>query len=143
MGVGVGDDGSADLAAFNTARQVAINEIAKVTSSPGLSGTLSDSARHEVEAFIPENATLAQVLAVAKTLRADMKNRHESLDEQIRAIQKRIGGGGKQAQETPPAPAPPSGDAMIDVQIPGQPPGKIHASQWEAFHQKYPNATKK
>ena len=87
--------GSADLAAFNTARQVAINEIAKVTSSPGLSGTLSDSARHEVEAFIPENATLAQVLAVAKTLRADMKNRHESLDEQIGAIQKRIGSGGK------------------------------------------------
>ncbi|MBO0800801.1 MAG: hypothetical protein J2P31_18445, partial [Blastocatellia bacterium] len=30
---------------------------------------------------------------------------------------------------------------MIWVQIPGQKPGQIDASQWEAFRQKYPNAT--
>lgn len=29
---------------------------------------------------------------------------------------------------------------MINVQIPGQPPGQIHASQKDAFKQKYPNA---
>ena len=33
------------------------------------------------------------------------------------------------------------GGDMIPVQIPGQPPGKIHASQKEAFLKKYPNAT--
>jgi hypothetical protein len=33
------------------------------------------------------------------------------------------------------------GSEMITVQIPGHPPGKIHASQKDAFLKKYPNAT--
>lgn len=82
--------GSADLAAFNAARQVAINEIAKVTSNPGLTGQLSDAARKEVESFIPSDATLKQIYSVAAILKSDMKNRHDSLDEQLKEIQKRI-----------------------------------------------------
>lgn len=82
--------GSADLAAYNTARQVAINEIAKVTSNPGMSGTLSDSARHEVENFNPASATLRQTLAVAKVLKQDMSNRRVSYDDQIADIQGRM-----------------------------------------------------
>lgn len=84
--------GSADLSAFNAARQVAINEIAKVTGNPGLSGQLSDSARHEVEAFIPQNATLKQIYAVASTLKQDMANRHTAYADQIKAIKDRMGG---------------------------------------------------
>ncbi len=84
--------GSGDLAAFNAARQVAINEIAKVTSNPGLSGQLSDSARHEVEAFIPANATLKQVYNVANVLKQDMKNRHDSYDQQLAEIKGRMSG---------------------------------------------------
>lgn len=89
--------GSTDQAAFTTARQVATNEIAKVTSNPGLKGQLSDSARHEVDAFNPENATLAQTLKVAEILKQDMANRHQSYDEQIQAIKKRISPGAKPA----------------------------------------------
>lgn len=84
--------GSADLAAFNAARQVAINEIAKVTSSPWLTGQLSDTARREVEAFIPANATLAQTMRVAQVLKQDMANRHQSYQEQIDSIKKRMPG---------------------------------------------------
>ena len=43
--------GSEDQAAVNAARQVAVNEIAKVTSNPGLSGQLSNEARKEVSAL--------------------------------------------------------------------------------------------
>lgn len=88
--------GGPDQAAFNAARQVAVNEIAKVTSSPGLSGQLSDSARHEVEAFIPANATVGQVMRVASVLKQDMENRRQSYQEQIADIQKRIGGSQQQ-----------------------------------------------
>lgn len=84
--------GSDDLAAFNAARQVAINEIAKVTNSSNLSNALSDSARHEVEAFIPANATLKQIYEVAGVLKADMHNRTGELQNEIKAIQTRIAG---------------------------------------------------
>lgn len=84
--------GDAKIAAYEAARRVAVNEIAKVTSNPNLTGTLSDSARHEVESFSPDNATLAQTFAVAKVLRQDMTNRHDSLDMQIKDIQDRIKG---------------------------------------------------
>jgi hypothetical protein len=91
--------GGPDQAAFNAARQVAINEIAKVTSSPGLSGQLSDSARHEVEQFIPESATVGQIMRVASVLKQDMGNRKSSYEDQITAIQGRLGGN-KQAEPT-------------------------------------------
>lgn len=82
--------GAPDQAAHDAARQVAINEIAKVTSNPTLAGTLSDSARHEVSAFNPAGATLKQTVAVMRLLKQDMTNRTQSLDEQIVGIQDRI-----------------------------------------------------
>jgi len=84
--------GGQDQAAFNAARQVAVNEIAKVTSSPGLSGQLSDNARHEVENFIPATATVGQIMRVSSVLKQDMENRRMSYQEQIGDIQKRLGG---------------------------------------------------
>lgn len=103
-----GSLGSADQAAYDAARQVAVNEIAKVTSSPGLTGVLSDSARHEVDNFNPGNATLAQTYKVAQVLTQDMANRHESYDQQIQAIKNRIGKGAQSAK--PNTPEQPSGD---------------------------------
>lgn len=84
--------GSKDIPAFNAARQVAVNEIAKITSNPTLAGQLSDSARHEVEAFNPANATLAQSVAVMRLLKRDMDNRKMSLDNGLREIKDRISG---------------------------------------------------
>lgn len=86
--------GDANMAAYDAARRVAINEIAKVTSNPNLTGQLSDAARKEIESFSPDKATLKQVLAVAQVLRQDMKNRHIAMDEQIEAIKKRIANAG-------------------------------------------------
>ena len=88
--------GSENMAAVNAARQVANNEIAKVTSGGGLSGVLSDSARHEVESYNPASATFAQTKAVAQVLKQDMANRHGSMDATLSDIKSRIGGGGTQ-----------------------------------------------
>lgn len=82
--------GSQNQAKYDAARQVAINEVAKVVSNPGLAGVLSDAARHEVEAFNPRNATLKQTIAVMDLLRQDMKNRSESYADMIADIQQRI-----------------------------------------------------
>lgn len=95
--------GSPDQLALDGARQVAVNEIAKVTSSPGLHSQLSDSARKEVDAFIPASATYGQALRVAQVLKQDMANRHQAYQDQINAIESRMGpkgnagggGGGK------------------------------------------------
>lgn len=92
--------GSEKFQAFQAARRVAVNEIARVTSNPNLTGVLSDSARHEVESFIPESATLKEVFRVANVLRQDMRNRRESMDEEISAVKSRIGGGSAPAHST-------------------------------------------
>jgi hypothetical protein len=105
--------GSQDQAALNTARQVAINEIAKVTSNPSLSGQLSDSARKEIEAFNPQSATVGQTMAVAKVLKQDMANRHQSYQEQIADIKGRIGGQGGANQNQ-------------NTNTPTRPPGTTH-----------------
>jgi hypothetical protein len=90
--------GSENMAAVNAARQIANNEIAKVTSGGGLSGVLSDSARHEVEGYNPQNATFAQTKAVANILKQDMANRHGSMDATLSDIKARIGGGGQEVK---------------------------------------------
>lgn len=92
--------GSPDVSAFNAARQVAINEIAKITNNPNLSGTLSDSARHEIEAFNPANATLKQSVAVMRVLKRDMANRKSSIDDALAEVKGRIGGGASAAAPT-------------------------------------------
>lgn len=86
--------GSPEVAAYNAARQVAVNEIAKVTSNPTLSGQLSDTARAEVSSFLPEEATIQQIMAVAQILKLDMENRRTSLADQIKFNNGRIKGVG-------------------------------------------------
>lgn len=82
--------GSAEQTAFETARRTVVPEFAKILANPGLSGQLSDSARHEVEEVVKGNATMAQILAAARVLKTDTANRRTSYDDQIKAIQQRI-----------------------------------------------------
>jgi hypothetical protein len=84
--------GNAWAPAIDAARQIAVNEIAKVTSNPTLAGALSDSARHEVSEYNPANATYAQTVNVAKVLRQDMANRHRFFDEGLAEIRGRMAG---------------------------------------------------
>ncbi len=100
--------GSANMAAVNAARQVANNEIAKVTSGGGLGGVLSDAARKEVADYNPKSATFAQTMKVAQILTKDMDNRHSSLDNSLSEIRGRMAGGAPTAQTaTQPATAAP------------------------------------
>ncbi len=78
--------GSADQAAFNAARDVALREIARVTNDPKLSGALTDSARAEVAGLSAKDATFAQIKAVAKVLKQDMANVHAGINEQINTV---------------------------------------------------------
>jgi hypothetical protein len=102
--------GNTEVPAYNAARQVAINEIAKVTNNGGsMAGPLSDTARKEVENFNPANATFAQTVNVARVLRADMENRMGGYHEQIQDISRRIGTQTQQpaAGQAAPAATPP------------------------------------
>ncbi len=83
--------GGDTLTAYNTARRTVIPEFAKILANPGLSGQLSDSARKEIEEVVSGSATLKQTIAAAKVLKQDTENRRTSYDDQIAAIQQRIG----------------------------------------------------
>lgn len=102
--------GSPDQAVFNAALQIVTTEYAKIITNPSLSGQLSDSARHEVEALLPANATLKQVVAVTDLLKTDSGNRRTALDDQIREIKGRIKAAGGNA-------APAAGKAMTPALI--------------------------
>lgn len=91
--------GSENQAAFDTARQVAVTEIAKVLNNPSGSAAVSDSNRKEIQDLIGPNASLKQIYRAAEILRQDMSNRRDSGREQIKAIQSRISG----KEEQPPA----------------------------------------
>lgn len=97
--------GSDQLAIVNTARQVAVNEISRVVAgNPNMTGVLSDSARKEVESFIPENATISQIFHIAETLNQDMENRKASGQDMI---QKLVSDTGTSVGSTPQANATP------------------------------------
>jgi hypothetical protein len=82
--------GSEEQTAFETARRTVVPEFAKILANPGLSGQLSDSARHEVEEVVKGNATMKQIIAAATVLKTDTANRRTAYDDQIKAIQQRI-----------------------------------------------------
>jgi hypothetical protein len=94
--------GSANMAAVNAARAVALREIARVTNDPKLSGVLSDSARKEVEGLSPQNATFAQIKQVASILEQDMANVHSSLEQQKQFIAGRMSPTGNQINSPSP-----------------------------------------
>jgi hypothetical protein len=68
-------------AAFKAARLIDLNELARATMNPNLTGVITEDARREIQALSPEGATLKQMIAVAKILRRDLDNRIVSLDE--------------------------------------------------------------
>ena len=84
--------GSENKAAFDTSRQTAVAEISRVLNSPTGSGVISDSARHEVNELIRGDANLGQIIQAANILKTDMKNRHDSYNEQIADTNRRLQG---------------------------------------------------
>jgi hypothetical protein len=83
--------GDPKMAAFNAARQTAVQEIGKVLGGASAGGAISDSARHEVESLLPPDASLAQLEQASAILRKDMLNRRQSYQQQLHEIQGRAG----------------------------------------------------
>ena len=125
--------GSPDMAAFAAARQVAINEIAKVLNNPGAGGAaVSDSARHEIESLVGADATLAQIKRAAEVLLKDMETRKGAIASQLAEIRGRIGGQKPAAAEGAPA-APAIPEAAPH-------PKDSAAVEWAKAHPKDPRA---
>jgi hypothetical protein len=104
--------GSADLQRYITARQVAVQEVAKVLSGGTGSGVVSDSARGEVEQLLGPDASLAQIEAAAQVLKQDMANRKAAMQGQLGAIRSRTSGSKASA-------AAPEGSAAAPSSSPG------------------------
>jgi hypothetical protein len=83
--------GTDNMAALNAARQTASSEVAKVLSSATGSGVLSDTQKKEAQDVIDGNLPLSATVAVVNTLKQDMANRHQSYQQDIAAIQGRLG----------------------------------------------------
>lgn len=96
-----GQFGSTEVAAVNAIRQSVQNEYGRILSNPGLSGTMSDSARKEAEAILSGDLTVAQTLEAVKVLRQEAANRHSSYQEQIDQIRGRRAGSQGQAPALP------------------------------------------
>lgn len=94
--------GSADMQRYITARQVAVQEVAKVLSGAMGNTGVSDSARHEVEKLLGADASMEQILAATEVLKVDMAKRKEAMGEQLRDIRSRVTGS---HQGSPPAEA--------------------------------------
>lgn len=84
--------GDVNTAKFNTARQVAVQEIGKVLGGAVQGGAISDSQRHEVESLLSGDMSLAQIRAAADVLKQDMANRKTAVNEQLGAVRARVSG---------------------------------------------------
>lgn len=82
--------GDPDVAAFDAATRVAINEFAKVTSSATGGGVTSDAARKEIESMLHSAQTPEQFQAVVNTLRTDMKNRVSGYENSLNRVKQGI-----------------------------------------------------
>jgi hypothetical protein len=86
--------GTANMAKFHTALNVAQTEAAKVLNNPSSSAVLSDSARKDLQELINGNMTYPAMVGSLDTLKQDMKNRTASNNAAIKTIQDRIKGPG-------------------------------------------------
>jgi hypothetical protein len=84
--------GSDNYQAMKAAQQTASAEAAKVLSSANASGVLSDTQKKEAEDILSGNLSYSAAKQVVATLKQDFANRHQSYQDQISDIQKRMGG---------------------------------------------------
>lgn len=93
--------GDPDVSEFHAQLSLFGNEAAKILSNPSMSGVLTDTARKEVQEFLPKDASAAQIERVVSRLETDFGNRKKSTVDQMDAIKTRMSGR---------KPASPSGD---------------------------------
>lgn len=84
--------GDPDVSEFNAQLQIYATEAARILQNPNLTGVLTDSARHEVQEFLPKNATGPQIKRVVDRLTKDFEIRRKSLETQMDTIKGRLSG---------------------------------------------------
>lgn len=98
--------GDQNMAKFNTIVTSVGNEYGRIISNPSLSGTMSDSARHEGQVLLNPSATVGQIKTALDTLAQEAGNRRKGYEGQIDAINGRMRSLIPGA-DAPPAPPPP------------------------------------
>lgn len=88
----LGNAGSVAVSNYETARQPVVNEISRILNNATLTanGTISDSARKEIQVLLDPNSTVKQIRGSIQILRNDYKNRTSSNIQAIRDSQDRI-----------------------------------------------------
>lgn len=76
--------------AVNLARSVAAREFSRIANDPKLKGALTDNARQEMDALVPQDITVNQLKKLVPVMLNDMNNAHTSLTDQKTAIASRI-----------------------------------------------------
>jgi hypothetical protein len=79
--------GSPKVAAFQAALQPVQADFARILNSPTASGSLTDTARNEMQSAIGPNATYGQLHAALNVFRQDAKNRQDAYQEQLKELQ--------------------------------------------------------
>jgi hypothetical protein len=105
--------GSTKMAAFNAAHAAVVPEIARILTQPNLSGVLSDSARHEINAMLDADASIPQMLSAIRILKTDMNTRRSSIEHELEALQRRIGGRGPAGRSAGAAPGAGGSVSMV------------------------------
>src|SRR6185295_7406413 len=82
--------GDPDVSNFNAQIHLYGAEVARILTQPTLTGVLSDTARKEVQDFLPSNATAAQIKSLTGLLERDFGNRQQTLESQIGQIRSRM-----------------------------------------------------
>ena len=83
-------EGDPDVTAFNTAITTFVNEYSKIMSGATGAAGSTDSARKEASDLINNAMTPKQLNAAISTMRKDMKNRLDSLNEQQDKLNKTL-----------------------------------------------------
>jgi hypothetical protein len=127
-------EGDVDVSKFDAQLQLYGTEVAKIMTNPNLTGVLSDSARREVQEFLPKGATYEQIKGLHELLKGDFGRRTDALNNEISSIRTEMGdaaGAGKKKAdvETPakadaPAKAAPS---TKEIQTFGATPADMEA----------------
>lgn len=100
--------GDEDVSEFHAQIYLFRAEAAKILTNPNLTGVVTDTARKEVEDFLPDKASAKQIERVVKRLEADFILRKTTMADQIQEIKDRMTAGGDAPSS---AAAPASGSA--------------------------------
>jgi hypothetical protein len=76
-------EGDSDVKLFQSQIKTFATDVSKIITSPGLGGQLTDSARHEVDAFLGGNITLEALQKIHAQLRKDFTYRDQSLQDEL------------------------------------------------------------